>query len=70
MHAMKKIWIHKAASFREAEKFDTEYYLSMSAAERIETMQMLREMYYKLKGRGSYARRKGLRRSVKIIQQA
>jgi len=63
---MKKIWINKANSFKSAEKFDEYYYLNMSEAERLETMQYLREIFYKIKKNEN---RKRLRRTVKIIQQ-
>lgn len=67
---MKKIWFRKAHSFAEERKFDTEYYLSMSAREKIETMQFLRELYFKFHRKDpTYERRKGLRRVVKIVQQ-
>lgn len=42
------IWIHKSKSFDEARQFDDSYYLSMSAKERIETVQFLREEYFRL----------------------
>lgn len=63
---MKKIWINKANSFKEAAEFDLEYYIRMSRSERISTMQFLREIYHKLKvprnGNG-----KRLRRIIKVI---
>ncbi|MBU4377297.1 MAG: hypothetical protein KKD29_07515 [Candidatus Omnitrophica bacterium] len=65
---MKKIWINKASSFRDAERFDRDYYLAMGASKRLEEMQLLREIYYKIKKRGSYEGRKRFRRVIKIIQ--
>jgi hypothetical protein len=65
---MKRIWINKASSFKEAEKFDVDYYLGMSEAERLETLQLLREAYKIRKGHKGESR-KGLRRLIKIIQQ-
>ncbi len=65
---MKKIWIKKFKSFKEAEKADIEYYSQMSPKERLNTMQLLREMYFKMKGLKNDATR--LRRTIKIIQQA
>lgn len=60
MKMKKKIWIHRAGSFKEAADFDLEYYLSMSPAERLDTVQYLREIHCKIgKGR-RHARRKGL----------
>jgi len=63
---MKKIWINKANSFKSAERFDQDYYLNMSENERLETMQYLREIFYKIKKNEN---RKRLRRTIKIIQQ-
>ena len=65
---MKKIWVNKANSFRDAERFDRNYYFAMGASKRLETMQLLRETYYKIKKRPLYESRKGLRRVIKIIQ--
>ena len=65
---MKKMWIHKTGSFKKAKDFDEEYYFNMSNAERMNMVQLLREQYFKLKGRLKDEGRKGLRRSVKIIQ--
>lgn len=67
---MTKMWINKAKSFEEAEAFDTEYYKSMSAANRIETIQILREQHFKLNGLNFNENRKRLRRVYKIIKQA
>lgn len=64
---VKKIWINKANSFKEAEEFDIHYYMEMSKTERLETMQFLREIYGKMKDRRKYESRKGLRRFIKII---
>lgn len=62
---MKKIWIHRSNSFKEAAVFDSTYYRKMSKEERISTMQLLREIYRKLKGRDENGKR--LRRVIKII---
>ncbi len=73
---MKKIWARKAKSFKEAEEFDRGYYLQMGAKKRLETMQFLREIYEKFYPSGQrqkkglkYARRKGLRGFIRIVQQ-
>ena len=63
---MKKIWVNKANSFKEAAEFDSSYYMKMSKSERISTMQFLREIYLKFKGSRN-ADGKRLRRVVKII---
>lgn len=65
---MKKIWVNKADSFREAEKFDEDYYQAMSEIERLETVQFLREMHHKIKGDLKNEGRERLRRVIKIIQ--
>ncbi len=65
---MRKIWINKALSFKEALNFDEDYYLAMSATQRLETMQFLREVYHKIKGGLKYEGRKRLRRVIKVIQ--
>ena len=65
---MKKIWVNKLDSFEAAEKFDENYYLSMSSSERLETVQVLREMDFKIRSKGN-ENREGLRRAIKIIQQ-
>lgn len=69
---MKKIWVNKAKSFKEAEEFDRKYYTSMTGEERLETMQFLREIYLKfflkIKKGSKDESRKGLRRTIKILQ--
>jgi len=66
---MKKIWINRSGSFKEAEKFEARYYQSLTPKERLEIMQELREAYRKLKGNERHERRAGLRRTVKIIKR-
>lgn len=66
---MKRIWIKKFKSFKEAEKFNQNYYSKMTPAERLDILQYLREIYSKIKG-GKYAVGTGLRRVIKIIPQA
>ncbi len=64
---MKKIWVNKASSYDEAKDFDEKYYKNMSPQERLETVQFLRNTFFTL--RGINARRKRLRRNIKILQQ-
>jgi hypothetical protein len=64
---VKKIWVNKSRSFQEAEKFNRDYYLKMTPPQRLETMQLLREMYFKLK-KGKHGGRKRLRRVIKVIK--
>jgi len=66
---MKEIWLKKSESFKDAETFDKYYYLSMSPSQRIETMQLLREMRLKMKRKSKNEDRKRLRRIIKVIQQ-
>ena len=68
MIKMKKIWVNKTGLFNQANKFDTIYYFRMSKASRIETMQFLREAYYKMKPGIRNESRKGLRRAIRVIQ--
>jgi hypothetical protein len=64
-----KIWINKTNSFEEAQQFDDSYYLSLSAAERLETVQFLREEYRKLNKDQDHEDRERLRRVFKLIKQ-
>ena len=66
---MKRIWVNKAKSFKEAEEFDRKYYNQMTPEERLSIVQELREMYLKFsrKGASKYASRKRLRRVIKVI---
>ena len=61
--------MHKAKSFKAANEFDIQYYLSMSSRERLETMQLLRETFLKMTPGARNAKgRKGLRRVITIVQ--
>ncbi|MCM8777814.1 MAG: hypothetical protein NC905_06095 [Candidatus Omnitrophica bacterium] len=61
-----KIWVKKCKGLKKANRVDMEYYLKMKPEQRIETVQMLREMRFKLNGDED---RKGLRRVVRIVKQ-
>lgn len=65
----KKIWINRADSFSSAQDFDTAYYLRMSSEERLETVQLLRETFWKMNKGLKHEGRERLRRVIKIIQQ-
>jgi hypothetical protein len=65
-----KIWVRKSNSFKDAQEFDDSYYLSMSPIERLETVQFLREEYWKMNKGESHESRKRLRRVFKLIKQA
>ena len=64
---VKKIWVHKANSFKKAKDFEVKYYSDLSSSERIDIVQFLREQYFKLKGRLKDESREGLRRSIKVV---
>lgn len=65
---MKKWWIRKSNSFKEAEEFDDEYYRQRTPEERLEDIQFCREMYFRLKGININESRKRLRRVLRVIQ--
>ena len=67
---MKRIWINKAGSFKEAQNFDNKYYLSLSSIERVEGVQILREEYFKSNGLEFRENGKRLRRVSRVIKQA
>ena len=62
---MKKIWVHKTTSFQAAERFERQYYQKMSAKERVETVDWLRQIARKLKKVNGGKR---LRRVITIVQ--
>ncbi|MCX7793147.1 MAG: hypothetical protein N2257_01890 [Thermodesulfovibrionales bacterium] len=62
-----KIWIKRFNSFKDASEADINYHLNMTPEERLETMEYLREVFYKLKGYGKG--REGLRRVFKIVKK-
>jgi len=67
---MKKIWVNRARSFEEAQDFDNAYYLSLSSTERVESVQILREQYFRLNGLEYSEDGKRLRRVFRVIKQA
>ncbi len=64
----KTIWLNKANSFKEAQKFDAAYYRRLSAKERIEAIQVLREAPFKSTGMSIGENGKRLQRVVRIIE--
>lgn len=64
-----KIWVNKTNSYKEAQEFDDSYYLSFTPTERLETVQFLREEYWKLNKDIKHESRKRLRRFLKLIKQ-
>jgi len=66
---MAQIWIRRAKNVEEAAAFEREYYAAMTPEERLDTMQRLREAYFKLnKDTVGHAGRTGLRRHVEILK--
>ena len=66
----RKVWVNKANSFEEAQQFDSDYYLNLSSAERVETMQILREAYFTATVLAAHENGKILRRVFRVIKQA
>lgn len=62
--------MNKAASFDDARRFEKEYYKKFSASQRLETVQVLREAFFRSSGISFRGNRKRLRRVFKIIKQA
>ena len=66
----RKIWMKKINSFSEENDDDLDYYLNMSSQERVELVQFLREQNLKINGLNTNESGKGLRRTIRIVQQA
>jgi len=66
---MERVWVNKAKSFDEAKRFERQYYKSLSAVERLETLQFLRETHFRLSGAVLDENGKRLRRVLSIIEQ-
>ncbi len=67
---MKEVWVNKAGSFDDARRFEKEYYKKFSASQRLETVQVLREAFFRSSGISFRGNRKRLRRVFEIIKQA
>jgi hypothetical protein len=67
---MKEIWVNRAESFDAARRFEKKYYQNLSAADRLETVQCLREMYFKSSGIVLDENGKRLRRVLSTVKQA
>ena len=65
---MRRLWVNKARSFKDAERFDRDYYLNMDPGTRLETMQLLRETYAGFRRGTRREGGRGLRRAVRIVQ--
>jgi hypothetical protein len=66
---VQRIWMKKAKSFSEADHNNLYYYLKMSAQERLEIVQYLREQDTKFFRGNENESGKGLRRAVRVVQQ-
>jgi hypothetical protein len=64
----KTVWLNNSRSFKGAQKFDADYYRELSAKERIEAIQVLREAHFKSIGLYSGEDGKRLQRVVRIIE--
>jgi hypothetical protein len=65
---MKKIWVHKAKSFEDAERFDRWFWRQAGAAARFSAMWSMVSDYLKMQGKSGVQPR--LRRSVQSIKRA
>ena len=66
---VQRIWMKKAKSFSEAQDQNLDYYLKMSAQERLEIVQYLREQYTRFFKGNENESGEGLRRTVRVVQQ-
>ena len=66
---MERIWVNKVESFDAAERFEKKYYKSLSTTERLETVQFLRETYFKSSGKVLGENGKRLRRVLSSAKQ-
>jgi hypothetical protein len=57
--------VYRIVSLEEAERLDIESQRNTSPEERLDTLQVLRELYYELKNED----RKGLQRVYRIVKQ-
>ncbi len=64
---MKKAWIHRANSFKDAERFDAKFWKRAGVEARFSAVWKMVDEFYKIKGINGYKRR--LQRSVQSIEQ-
>lgn len=64
---MKKIWIHKAKSFKDAEDWDRKFWRQAGVHARFSAARDLLKDYFKMKGKDARSLR--LRRSVQNIER-
>lgn len=65
---MKKIWMNKTHSFRDAEDFNIKFWRNASAAAKFSALWQMVEEFYKIRNKRGYKLR--LQRSVQNIKQA
>ena len=63
---MKKVWINKAKSFKEAENFNIKFWKNTSADAKFSALWSMVEEFYKLRNKRGYKLR--LQRSVQNIR--
>ena len=66
---MERIWVNKVESFDAAERFEKKYYKSLSATERLEAVQFIRETYFESSGIILGENGKRLRRVLSSVKQ-
>ena len=64
---MKKIWVHKAKNFKEAEEFDIKFWRQAGAQARFTAAWSIIQDYFKM--RGMDASKQRLRRTVQNIER-
>ncbi|MBM3253508.1 MAG: hypothetical protein FJZ16_04575 [Candidatus Omnitrophica bacterium] len=64
---MKKIWVHKAHSFKEADEFDIKFWRRAGALARFSATWLMIGEFFKIKGKYGYKPR--LRRTVQNIER-
>lgn len=65
---MKKIWVNKANSFKEAEDFNINFWKSVNANVKFSALWQMIKEFYKIKNKRGYKLR--LQRSVQNIKRA
>ena len=64
---MKKIWVHKAKSFKEAEEWDRKFWRRVGAQARFAAAYQILKDYMKINGKDARSLR--LRKSVQTIKR-
>lgn len=64
---MKKIWAHKASSFKEAEEFDIKFWARAGVRAKFSAAWTMLKDYYMMGNKHGYKSR--LQRSIEVIKQ-